>query len=498
MRPSARLRLLVAALLGTIVLVGLVASPWNREPEHALALAEAASPSVASPAPTDGGEPDAGTQLPPYCRGEEGGPWNELPDPLSAWVRERLRSLRGPPHRKRIQRRGRIAAFLIRLPEWDEEGAEWLRLAPDRREEGVDLYARALAYRAWFHFKDEQGLALSEKAVEADPQDALVQVVRAMVLEQHERRRESLAALRRAFELQPLDPHLGLGLARRLRRSARPDEALAALQVYRDSPDLAPERAEAAARFALALQDEPRLAVGYAEVERDGVTVRYPAAGVPASAVEAALETILDALAASAKLTGTPRRHELLAVLYLSREAMRAGACVPGWAYGSFSNDALHLVYEPRKGAVRAGALRHEATHAHLATVVAKLPTWLDEGIAQEVEFGGQLSPDRQAWLRVIVKHRTWIPLATLSQNLHPYESSDASLAYSQSHAMVRFLLDRQGPDAIARAARFLAGGGNPERVLDAVFGRPVQEAELVDYLVERLGAAPLDATAPR
>jgi tetratricopeptide (TPR) repeat protein len=184
-------------------------------------------------------------------------------------VRERLRSLRGPPHRKRIQRRGRIAAFLIRLPEWDEEGAEWLRLAPDRREEGVDLYARALAYRAWFHFKDEQGLALSEKAVEADPQDALVQVVRAMVLEQHERRRESLAALRRAFELQPLDPHLGLGLARRLRRSARPDEALAALQVYRDSPDLAPERAEAAARFALALQDEPRLAVGYAEVERD-------------------------------------------------------------------------------------------------------------------------------------------------------------------------------------------------------------------------------------
>ena len=55
--------------------------------------------------------------------------------------------------------------------------------------------------------------------------------------------------------------------------------------------------------------------------------------------------------------------------------------------------------------------------------------------------------------------------------------------------ALVLFMLSEGGSDAIARAARMLAGPGDRSKILEQVLGREVREEELVAFLRKELGA---------
>jgi len=59
----------------------------------------------------------------------------------------------------------KLADLLKRLPEWDLDEADRLRLSLARRQDGIDLFARALAFRAYRRQWDDQGNFCSEDAV---------------------------------------------------------------------------------------------------------------------------------------------------------------------------------------------------------------------------------------------------------------------------------------------------------------------------------------------
>ncbi len=165
----------------------------------------------------------------------------------------------------------------------------------------VDLYARALARRAWRLLaagKAEfpRALVFANRSVAEDDTDPVALVVRAITSERLGHPSDALTDLRRAFERDPLNPLLALGLARRLARSGDSAEALAALAVYRADGGLSQQYAEAADRFARQLEREVSLTKDHARVTEGGVTLLYPETALPRAEAEEVAAGIADAL----------------------------------------------------------------------------------------------------------------------------------------------------------------------------------------------------------
>ncbi|MEM1418845.1 MAG: hypothetical protein AAGH15_28390, partial [Myxococcota bacterium] len=113
--------------------------------------------------------------------------------------------------------------------------------------------------------------------------------------------------------------------------------------------------------------------------------------------------------------------------------------------------------------------VRHEAAHAQLSAVAPSAPVWLHEGFAQRLE--GIPSEEREASQALMRRSRTYVPFPSLEGSFLVIDDPAAArLAYHQSAAMVAALEARE-PGALARAAAFLAGGGDPRGVLEAMGG---------------------------
>ncbi len=101
--------------------------------------------------------------------------------------------------------------------------------------------------------------------------------------------------------------------------------------------------------------------------------------------------------------------------------------------------------------------LRHEATHAYLHQVVAELPLWLDEGLAEYYEAVAakrQLGhPHRLEMCQRL--RQGWQPSLSLLERLSPRQPLE-SRDYCQSWAWVHFLLHGEA-DLRAELIRFLA-----------------------------------------
>jgi tetratricopeptide (TPR) repeat protein len=340
--------------------------------------------------------------------------------------------------------------------------------APDRIDRGFDHAASAalhLALEALGEGRMPEARRWAARATALDRRDPAGPVLAWIVADREGDPVAARAALEEAFDRDPEDPGVAWQLAARARDRDPTTLALRAIDAY-----LAAMPADGEARRMRArLERRAEALEGTVRRERQGIVIRAPGSADPA-AVEQALAIVVDALAESARWTGTARPRELLVIVHRDREALRRVTCAPGWSAAIFDG-ILHVDQETigRDESARR-TLRHEAQHAQLhAERRTPLPYWLDEGLAQR--FAGEEGPEHHAsWARM-VGARMVIPFASIEGPFAEIDDpSDARLAYHQSLAVVRYLEARHGgPRAIRDAIEHADRGIAPAALLATI-----------------------------
>ena len=137
---------------------------------------------------------------------------------------------------------------------------------------------------------------------------------------------------------------------------------------------------------------------------------------------------------------------EIIPVILYTREQFRDVTQSPDWAGGAFDG----RIRVPVRGALQNLAafervLTHEYTHAVVRSLAPRgVPQWLNEGLAMYFE-GGDLS----AHLAHVRNAERPHPLTTLERSFATMDGNAAALAYAQSAAAVKRLMDEAGPPAI-------------------------------------------------
>jgi hypothetical protein len=148
-----------------------------------------------------------------------------------------------------------------------------------------------------------------------------------------------------------------------------------------------------------------------------------------------------------AALATAPRR-KLPVVLYRHEQfSERVDGVL--WAAGDFDGRVRLSSSAVGTGALR-GLLVHELTHAFIADRGAKVPAWLDEGLAQWVAAAGAPPPAHAAG------HA--FPLSQLAGGFGRFESCrEARLAYATAHHAAASLAEQHGPAGLQRLVQAMS-----------------------------------------
>lgn len=362
-----------------------------------------------------------------------------------------------------------------------ERAVDGLLSAPDRLQGGFDVALAGLLLagsRALSRGELPAARRLAERAVREAPREPLAHAFAALVFEQSDDPALSRAAMARAHALLPDEPAIALASARLEADAAHFAEALRAAELYVSEH---PEDARVASwRRRLELRRD--LTANHARRSAGGVTLSWSRAEVSLARVDEVALTLRETLEQVARRTARPRRAELAVVIYSDAESMRRATCTPSWT-GAVYDGILHLDAElvSREGLEWRRVVRHEGTHAQLAQVRGRLPTWLNEGLAQWME-GPASASARATWSRM-VRDRFWIPFASLGGELLVIDDPrDAALAYHQSLAMVRYLVERRGERVLGEVAD-LVEDGQGEDLLDSLLGSAATGDALLTFL---------------
>ncbi len=143
-------------------------------------------------------------------------------------------------------------------------------------------------------------------------------------------------------------------------------------------------------------------------------------------------------------------------------------------------------------------AMTHEMSHLviHQATdnPFAGLPRWLDEGIAVYNENRDELDEDFKPLFERAVANDELMTLRTLSSPF-PADPMGANLAYGQSGAVVKYIVDTYGSDAMAQLLSIFAEGAIPDEALQEALG--LDTIRLDNEFRASEGLAPLPGTEP-
>jgi len=145
----------------------------------------------------------------------------------------------------------------------------------------------------------------------------------------------------------------------------------------------------------------------------------------------------------------------IIVVLY-TREQFRDVTQSPDWAGGAYDG----RIRVPVRGAMKdpgglERVLAHEFTHALVKTVAPRgVPQWLNEGLAMYFE-GGDLAAHVERARAAEAPHT----LPALERPFSGMDANRAALAYSQSAAAVKRLMDEAGAPAIVGILTDVARG---------------------------------------
>jgi hypothetical protein len=143
-------------------------------------------------------------------------------------------------------------------------------------------------------------------------------------------------------------------------------------------------------------------------------------------------------------------------------------------------------------------AMTHEMSHLviHQATEnpFSGLPRWLDEGIAVYNENRDQLDDDFRGTFERAVRNNQLMTLRSLSSPF-PADPLAANLAYGQSGAVVKYIIDTYGPAKMAELLAIFAEGALYDEALEQALG--INTDGLDNAFRVSLGLPPLPGTEP-
>jgi hypothetical protein len=168
-----------------------------------------------------------------------------------------------------------------------------------------------------------------------------------------------------------------------------------------------------------------------------------------------ALEVLEDAYFRIGTALYTFPSNPLTVVLY-TQEQFRDITRAPAWAAGAYDG----RIRIPIRGALNKPeelerVLSHELAHAMIQAIApARVPTWLNEGLAVTFEVHGIDSARAQ-----LAGSPRRVPFERLAGNFKGLSGEDARLAYAQSAVMAQRLLDEGGGAGIVAILQDLAAG---------------------------------------
>jgi len=153
------------------------------------------------------------------------------------------------------------------------------------------------------------------------------------------------------------------------------------------------------------------------------------------------------------------------------------------WTGGrSFSELGIILIAGDTTDSGRAFARRavpHELSHVviHQATEnpYGDIPHWLDEGLAMRAE--GTVEPMYSAALQRAIRDHKLISLQSLGSNF-PADTSLAALSYAESESVVQFIVDRYGPEKMARLLAVFREGSTYDDATKQALGLSINELD--------------------
>ena len=153
----------------------------------------------------------------------------------------------------------------------------------------------------------------------------------------------------------------------------------------------------------------------------------------------------------------------------LVSEAARRGHIYGGFAFGEL--DVFVLVGLDRDGIV------HEMTHLYidesLSSPLAKIPAWLNEGLAMYFEFS---SRGREATLADAVRGGSLLPLRSMGSI--PGRAQDVRLFYAQSRSLVKHMIDVHGREPMSALFSSINEGKRIEEAVAEVYGISLDQME--------------------
>nr|WP_228530946.1 MULTISPECIES: hypothetical protein [Myxococcaceae] len=401
------------------------------------------------------------------------------------------------------------AEALARSGRWDALYLAYAAVSPERYAPSErTALSRALARGCAAELRNDAVLAsaLGERAARFEPTAAALRCLARAALAT-EQRAAAESALREGMRRHPGDGGFALALGELLQSEGDAAGARAALlQVPAGSPEAArasallaaAQAAEAegveastAAPEGLHVRESGRFVVRYLDRTRDfGQRADYEGRCV------AALE---EAYAHTRSLLGRAREAPV-DVLFLTREQFarahgpQAARSIAGlYAGGAIRinqalGDAGELTADTR------ATLVHEYVHSALDELgggAGALPTWLNEGLAEYVEWRylGSDAPPRPLAARLAAAARAGT-LPSIGAMAHGalIAQGDPGLAYALSALAVRELLRQEGPARLLTLVREVGEGRPFDAVLQARYGRSVAslDEELKSVLSRR------------
>jgi hypothetical protein len=169
----------------------------------------------------------------------------------------------------------------------------------------------------------------------------------------------------------------------------------------------------------------------------------------------------------------------------------------PGWTGGqAYTSHNIVIVAVPPDDATSAvwgrdveeHELTHVLVHRYTFSCLFSIPTWLDEGLAEFVERGGDGLGDDRRDFETAVDDDTLFSVRGLGGSF-PEDPEKAHAAYVQSYSLVDFLITEYGPDKILALLTHLREGVAIDDALQEVYG--FDQDGLEDDWREQIGAQP-------
>lgn len=313
----------------------------------------------------------------------------------------------------------------------------WQAIRGGRHQEAVDAFARAIAVEP------------------RDPSLHLGAGLAAYLLGRHAAAQQSLE---RTLDLAPGYTTASLLLGEILTRAGDVDGAL---RIYEAAQRYAPRDTALGVRLETLRRDAAAHSGFYASPGTH-FTVLFEGPGDDELARRA-----VDLLEASywritTALSTFPER--VVTVILYTREQFADITRSPDWAAAAYDG----RIRVPVRGVgtdVREldRILAHELTHALVQSIAPRgVPTWLHEGLAVMFEPGGS------EWADAQLSHSpTRLSLDRLANPFSDLNGTDARMAYAQSAAAARALLDEGGAAAVVAMLQDIAGGASFRSALE-------------------------------